>query len=50
MDTWLRFARTGDAGFPVYDAAKRTTRIFGREIRSEDDPQSAERTVWEGRL
>ena len=50
MDTWLRFARTGDAGFPVYHAAKRTTRIFGREIRSEDDPQSAERKVWEGRL
>ena len=50
MDTWLRFARTGDAGFPVYDAAKRTTRIFGREIRSEDDPQSAERQVWEGRF
>jgi para-nitrobenzyl esterase len=50
MDTWLRFARGGDPGFAPYDAAKRTTRIFGREIRDEDDPHAAERKIWEGRL
>jgi para-nitrobenzyl esterase len=50
MDTWLRFARTGDAGFAAYDAARRATRIYGREIRDEDDPQGAERALWEGRL
>jgi para-nitrobenzyl esterase len=50
MDTWLRFAKSGDAGFPKYDPAKRTTRLFGRELRNEDDPQGAERKIWEGRL
>jgi para-nitrobenzyl esterase len=50
MDTWLRFARSGEPGFAAYDEAKRTTRVFGREIRDEDDPQSEERKLWEGRL
>jgi para-nitrobenzyl esterase len=50
MDAWLRFARSGAADFPAYDAAKRTTRIFGRELRNEDDPHGAERKIWEGRL
>ena len=50
MDTWLRFARTGDAGFAAYDAGRRATRVFGRDVRDEDDPHAAERKLWEGRL
>ena len=50
MDTWLRFARTGDAGFAAYDAGRRATRVFGRDVRDENDPHAAERKLWEGRL
>ena len=50
MDAWLGFARSGDPGFPAYEAEKRTTMVFGRECGTQDDPQHAERKVWEGRL
>jgi len=50
MDAWLAFARSGDPGFPAYDDEKRTTMIFGRECGTQDDPQGAERKIWEGRL
>jgi para-nitrobenzyl esterase len=49
MDVWLDFARSGDPGWPAYEPTRRTTMIFGRDCGTEDDPQAAERKVWEGR-
>src|SRR3546814_2981264 len=39
MDAFVRFARTGDPGWPAYDLAKRQTMIFAAESRVESDPQ-----------
>jgi carboxylesterase type B len=51
MDAWIAFARSGDPGWPAYDAERRTTMLFGRTCGTEDDPQGEERRVWEeGRL
>jgi para-nitrobenzyl esterase len=36
---WLRFASTGNPGWPAYDAAKRATMIFDVESRVVDDPE-----------
>ena len=49
MDVWLDFARSGDPGWGGYEAKRRTTMMFGRDCGTEDDPQAAERKVWEGR-
>ena len=35
---WLRFAKTGDPGWPAYDGAKRATMIFNVESRVVQDP------------
>jgi para-nitrobenzyl esterase len=37
-DAWLAFARTGDPGWPAYDAERRTTKLFDVESRLADDP------------
>jgi para-nitrobenzyl esterase len=44
-EAWLRFARTGDPGWPAYDATQRTTRIFDLESRLENDPLAEVRAV-----
>jgi para-nitrobenzyl esterase len=49
MDVWLDFARSGDPGWAAYESKRRTTMVFGRDCGTEDDPQAAERKVWEGR-
>lgn len=46
MDTWVRFARTGDPGWPPYDATARTTMLFGPETGVEHAPMNEERAVW----
>jgi len=46
MDAWLAFARTGDPGWPAYDAARRATMVFGAGSRVEDAPLDEERAVW----
>lgn len=45
---WLAFARTGDPGpaWPAYDADRRATRVLGAEVRTDDAPLDAIRTVW----
>ena len=43
MDVWSTFARTGDPGWPAYDAAGRTTMVFGAESRLKDAPLEEER-------
>jgi para-nitrobenzyl esterase len=44
-DAWLAFARTGDPGWPAYDPARRTTKLFDVESRLVDDPLPEVRQV-----
>ncbi|MEZ5237342.1 MAG: carboxylesterase family protein, partial [Acidimicrobiales bacterium] len=44
---WVRFASTGDPGWPRYDVAERTTRIFDAASRLERDPAGPERQCWD---
>jgi para-nitrobenzyl esterase len=46
MDAFVRFARTGNPGWPAYDLAKRQTMIFDRESRVENDPRKWERELF----
>jgi len=54
--TWLAFARTGDPNtpalpyWPTYDTDRRATMLFNNECRVVNDPQSAERRLWQGVL
>jgi para-nitrobenzyl esterase len=48
QDAWLRFARTGDPGWPAYGPATRPTMLLGEQCGVADDPMSAERLAWEG--
>ena len=44
---WVRFARTGDPGWPCYDTARRPVMDFGAECRVVDDPQRGHRLLWD---
>jgi hypothetical protein len=44
----VRFIATGEPGWPPYDVARRTTRIFGRVGGVVEDPLRAERAIWQG--
>ena len=46
MDAFVRFARTGDPGWPAYDLAKRQTMIFDIVSRIENDPRQWERELF----
>ena len=46
MDIFVRFARTGDPGWPAYDLDKRPTMIFDVESRVENDPRKWERELF----
>jgi para-nitrobenzyl esterase len=45
---WLAFARTGDPGWPAYDAQTRATMVFDLESRVENDPLSGVRRALAG--
>jgi len=47
-EAWLNFARTGDPGWPAYDATRRATMVFDLESRVVDDPTSEVRKVLQG--
>jgi carboxylesterase type B len=47
---WVRFAASGDPGWPRYDARRRATKRFDTPSSVVDDPRTAERSIWEGRL
>jgi para-nitrobenzyl esterase len=47
---WVRFAATGDPGWPRYDTLRRTTKRFGQRSTLVDDPRAAERSIWAGLL
>jgi para-nitrobenzyl esterase len=46
MDAFVRFARTGDPGWPAYDLASRQTMIFDVASRVESDPRRWERELF----
>ncbi|RDI24525.1 carboxylesterase/lipase family protein [Lentzea flaviverrucosa] len=46
-DSWVRFARTGDPGWPRYTEDRRTTMRFDLDSGTVDDPRGAERQAWE---
>ncbi|MDQ2902972.1 MAG: carboxylesterase/lipase family protein [Chloroflexota bacterium] len=51
---WIAFARDGDPitpqlpPWPAYNLQERPTMIFDEQCQVENDPQAAERKVWEG--
>jgi len=45
---WVAFARTGDPGWESYDAGRRTVMRFDSASAVVDDPDGAERRLWEG--
>lgn len=47
QDQWLAFARTGQAGWPVYDDVDRPTRIFSTSDRLISDPGRERRRAWD---
>lgn len=46
MDAFVRFARTGDPGWPAYDLERRQTMVFDRESRVVSDPRRWERELF----
>ena len=48
-EAWIRFARTGNAGWSKYDLDHRATQIFDAVDHPViDDPAGDERAIWEG--
>jgi para-nitrobenzyl esterase len=47
---WVRFIADGDPGWARYDAASRTTRLFGGAAALAGDPAGDERELWDGVL
>ena len=45
---WVRFATSGDPGWPQYDLNHRPTMRFDTDSHVVNDPHSAERALWEG--
>jgi para-nitrobenzyl esterase len=43
---WLRFATTGDPGWPRYDRAGRSTRVYDAEPTVQPYPEEASRRIW----
>jgi para-nitrobenzyl esterase len=46
MDAFVRFARTGNPGWPAYDLRQRRTMIFDTQSRVESDPRRWERELF----
>ena len=46
--TWTRFIRDGDPGFPAYSLPRRETMVFDDASAVVADPESEERSVWDG--
>lgn len=45
---WLRFAATGDPGWPRHDPAGRSTRVYDAEPSVQPYPEEASRRIWQG--
>jgi len=53
QQAWINFARTGDPSqpslaWPKYDEITRATMQLGKSCNVANDPDSEERTVWNG--
>lgn len=46
MEAFVRFARTGDPGWPAYDLARRATMVFDTQSRVVNDPRKWERELF----
>ena len=46
MDAFVRFARTGDPGWPAYDLTRRQTMVFDTDSRVVNDPRQWERELF----
>lgn len=46
MDAFVRFARTGDPGWPAYDLARRATMVFDTVSKIVDNPRAWERELF----
>lgn len=46
MDAFLRFAKTGDPGWPAYDLTTRKTMVFDRDSRVVENPRGRERELF----
>ena len=46
MDAFVRFARTGNPGWPAYDLGKRQTMVFDTESRVVSNPRQWERELF----
>ena len=46
MDTFVRFARTGDPGWPAYDLDRRATMVFDVASKVVDNPRAWERDLF----
>ena len=46
MATFVRFARTGDPGWPAYDLATRKTMVFDTASQLESNPRARERELF----
>ncbi len=44
---WVRFARTGDPGWPRYERERRAVMDFDVESRVVDDPRREQRLLWD---
>jgi para-nitrobenzyl esterase len=44
---WVDFITGGDPGWAPYDPARRVTGLLGEELTVVDDPDGAERGVWD---
>lgn len=47
MDRWIAFTRTGDPGWPAYEAERRPTMVFDLESALEHAPYEDERAAWD---
>jgi para-nitrobenzyl esterase len=45
---WVDFITRGDPGWAEYDTARRTTGLLSDTITPTDDPDAAERALWDG--
>ena len=45
---WVAFAKTGNPGWPQYEKGQRTTMRFDTTSAAVQDPNAAERKLWEG--
>jgi para-nitrobenzyl esterase len=44
---WLRFAATGDPGWPRYERTARSTRVYDAEPTVQPYPEEASRQIWQ---